>query len=90
MRGLSGHQLGLAALLWAGLPLLNQLTTGQGLVHSIQMGDWAMAGFDLTALGSGLFLAWGAGKMWRPPVVTKRAAKAKKAASPNLIESEVS
>ncbi|MGH8484824.1 MAG: PepSY-associated TM helix domain-containing protein, partial [Pseudomonas sp.] len=84
------EQLGLAALLWAGLPLLNQLTTGQGLVHSIQVGDWAMAGFDLTAMGCGLFLAWCAGKMWRPPVVAKRAAKEKKAASTHLIESEVS
>lgn len=84
------EQLGLAALLWAGLPLLNQLTTRQGLLHSIPAGDWAMAGFDLTALGCGLFLAWGAGKMWRPPAVAKRAPKAAKAASANLIESEVS
>lgn len=85
------EQLGLAALLWAGLPLLNQLTTGQGLIHSIAADDWAMAGFDLTALGCGLFFAWGARKMWRPPVlVAKRAPKAAKAASANLIESEVS
>ncbi|MNU05987.1 hypothetical protein D3C72_2509990 [compost metagenome] len=49
-----------------------------------------MAGVDLTALGSGLFLAWAAMKMWRPPVVAaKRAPKAAKAASANLIESEV-
>ncbi|MCY1434155.1 hypothetical protein D9M71_502030 [compost metagenome] len=85
------EQLGLAALLWAGLPLLNQLSTDQGLIHSIPAGDWAMAGFDLTALGCGLFFAWGARKMWRPPVVVaKRAPKAAKAASANLIESEVS
>ncbi|WP_028943208.1 PepSY-associated TM helix domain-containing protein [Pseudomonas vranovensis] len=84
------EQLGLAALLYGGLPLLNQLTTGQGLVHSISAGDWATAGVDLTALGSGLFLAWAAMKMWRPPAVAaKRAPKAAKAASANLIESEV-
>jgi hypothetical protein len=28
-------------------------------------GDWAMAGFDLTCLGSGLFFAWAAWKMQR-------------------------
>ncbi|MBH3427966.1 PepSY-associated TM helix domain-containing protein [Pseudomonas alkylphenolica] len=83
------EQLSLAAVLWAGLPLLNQLTTGQGLLHSIPAGDWAMAGFDLTALGSGLFLAWAAGKMWRTPVVSKRAAKPAKMARSTLIESEV-
>lgn len=85
------EQLWLAALLWAGLPLLNQLTTDQGLMQSIPAGDWAMAGFDLTALGCGLFLAWGARKMQRPPVVaTKRAPKAAKAANATLIESEAS
>jgi len=26
-------------------------------------GDWAMAGFDLTCLASGMFLAWAAWKM---------------------------
>lgn len=84
------EQLGLAALLWAGLPLLNQLTTDAGLLQSIPAGDWAMAGFDLTALGCGLFLAWGAGKMWRAPVVApKRAPKAARTVSANLIESEV-
>jgi hypothetical protein len=62
------------------LPLLNALTTGQGLNHSIAVGDWAMAGFDLTALGTGLFLAWAAGKMLRAPkAMAKRAPKAAKA-----------
>lgn len=81
------EQLGLGALLWAALPLLNGLTTGQGLNHSIAVGDWAMAGFDLTALVSGLFLAWAAGKMWRAPVVVAK--RAPKAAPGKLIESEV-
>ena len=75
-----GEQLALGALAFALLPLLNALTTGQGLNHAIAVGDWAMAGFDLTALGTGLFLAWAAGKMLRAPkVVAKRAPKAGKA-----------
>jgi len=50
------------------------------LNHSLQAGDWAMAGFDLTALGTGLFLAWLAGKMLRSPKpVAKRPRAAKKA-----------
>ena len=74
-----GEQLALGALAFALLPLLNALTTGQGLNHSLAVGDWAMAGFDLTALGTGLFLAWAAGKMLRAPkVVAKRAAKGDK------------
>ncbi|MNE58153.1 hypothetical protein D3C80_1531670 [compost metagenome] len=81
------EQLGFGALMWAGLPLLNGLTTGQGLNHSLAVGDWAMAGFDLTALASGLFLAWAASKMWRAPVVAAK--RAPKAAPGKLIESEV-
>ena len=45
------------------LPLLNALTTSEHLGVSLAKGDWAMAGFDLTCLGSGLFLAWAAWKM---------------------------
>ncbi|WP_248917384.1 PepSY-associated TM helix domain-containing protein [Pseudomonas entomophila] len=75
-----GEQLALGALAFALLPLLNALTTGQGLNHSIAAGDWAMAGFDLTALGTGLFLAWAAGKMLRAlKPVAKRAPRAAKA-----------
>ncbi|MFK0313525.1 PepSY-associated TM helix domain-containing protein [Pseudomonas sp. NPDC090233] len=75
-----GEQLGLGALAFAALPLLNAVATGQGLNHSVLAGDWAMAGFDLTALGTGLFLAWAAGKMLRAPKpVAKRAPRAPKA-----------
>lgn len=77
-----GEQLALGALAFAGLPLLNAVVTGHGLDQSIARGDWAMAGFDLTALGTGLFLAWAAGKMLRTPnVQAKRAPRAAKAAS---------
>ncbi|WP_277962920.1 PepSY-associated TM helix domain-containing protein [Pseudomonas sp. RIT-To-2] len=67
------EQLGLAALLYAGLPLLNAVTTGQGLNRSLAQGDWAMAGVDLTALAWGLLLAWAVRKLWRNvPVVKAR------------------
>jgi len=75
-----GEQLGLGALAFALLPLLNALTTGQGLDHSLAVGDWAMAGFDLTALGTGVFLAWAAAKMLRAPKpVAKRTPRPTKA-----------
>lgn len=74
-----GEQLALGALAFALLPLLNGLSTHRGLNHSLQEGDWAMAGFDLTALATGLFLAWLAGKMLRSPKpVAKRPRAVKK------------
>ncbi|PWB35299.1 peptidase [Pseudomonas sp. SDI] len=83
-----GEQLSLGAMFWLALPLINAFTTGQGLNHSLQAGDWAMAGFDLSALGTGLFLLWASNTMRRPPVVApKRTAKVANAAP--LIESEV-
>jgi len=86
-----GEQLALAALSWAALPLLNALTTGQGLNRSIAAGDWAMAGFDLTALGCGLLFAWTASKMLRQPVqAPKRAPKPAKAAPQPTREAEAS
>ncbi|MBX7275263.1 PepSY domain-containing protein [Pseudomonas sp. ERGC3:01] len=57
------EQLSLGALLFVAVPLLNALTTSQHLGVSLASGDWAMAGFDLTCLASGLFLAWAAWKM---------------------------
>ncbi|MBD9602404.1 PepSY domain-containing protein [Pseudomonas sp. PDM10] len=59
------EQLALTALLFCALPLLNALTTPYHLGVTLMQGDWAMAGFDLTCLGSGLFFAWTAWKMQR-------------------------
>ncbi|HEX4547637.1 PepSY-associated TM helix domain-containing protein [Pseudomonas sp.] len=59
------EQLTLAAALFIGLPLLNALTTSHHLGVTLAQGDWALAGFDLTCLGAGLFLAWAAWKMQR-------------------------
>jgi hypothetical protein len=72
------EQLALAALLFCALPLLNALTTPYHLGVTLVQGDWAMAGFDLTCLGSGLFFAWAAWKMQRagqPGIVTRPRAK---------------
>jgi uncharacterized iron-regulated membrane protein len=77
-RGRQGwvEQLSFAALLFAAIPLLNALTTSQHLGASLATGDWAMAGFDLTCLASGVFLAWAAWKMQHrqaPQAKTERA-----------------
>ena len=68
----------LAALLFCAVPLLNALTTRYHLGVTLIQGDWAMAGFDLTCLGSGLFFAWAAWKMQRVEkvgIVTRPRAK---------------
>ncbi|CAG8866971.1 hypothetical protein PS627_02254 [Pseudomonas fluorescens] len=84
------EQLGLGALAFAGLPLLNALITGQGLNHSVAVGDWAMAGFDLTALAVGLFLAWAASKMLRVPApAAKRVPRSARHSRETLAEPEV-
>ena len=44
------EQLGLAALLFALLPVVNPLTGGTGLLLSIAQGQWSVAGFDLAML----------------------------------------
>lgn len=71
------EQLALAALLFCAVPLLNALTTPYHLGVTLTQGDYALAGFDLACLGSGLFLAWAAWKMQRSAkadtVVRKRA-----------------
>ena len=64
-RGRQGwvEQLSFGALLFIAIPLLNALTTPYHLGTSLARGDWAMAGFDLTCLASGVFLGWAAWKM---------------------------
>jgi uncharacterized iron-regulated membrane protein len=59
------EQLTLAASLFAAVPLLNALTTPYHLGVTLAAGDWAMAGFDLACLASGLLLGWAAWKMQR-------------------------
>lgn len=59
------EQLALAAALFGAVPLLNALTTPWHLGVTLAEGDWAMAGFDLACLASGLLLGWAAWKMQR-------------------------
>lgn len=57
------EQLWLAAALFALLPMLNVVTTNRHLGVSLRMGDWALAGFDLTVLVLGAALAAAAHKV---------------------------
>jgi len=59
------EQLALGAGLFVAVPLINALTTSWNLGVTLKHGDWALAGFDLTCLATGLFLAWAAWKMQR-------------------------
>ncbi|MFT4055637.1 MAG: PepSY-associated TM helix domain-containing protein [Novosphingobium sp.] len=49
--------LGLAALAFGLLPVLNALTTDRHLAATIPAGDWVLAGFDLIALVVGIVFA---------------------------------
>jgi hypothetical protein len=71
------EQLSAGALLFSAIPLLNALTTSHHLGVSLATGDWAMAGFDLTCLGSGVFLAWAAWKMHRRTAPEPKAERAR-------------
>ncbi|MES2688314.1 MAG: PepSY-associated TM helix domain-containing protein [Pseudomonadota bacterium] len=70
-------QLGVAALLFGAIPLLNAATTATHLGVSIPAGMWAVAGFDLACLGLGaalLLCVWWLGR--RKQVRAQRAAPA--------------
>lgn len=54
------EQLTLAALLFCSLPVLDAVTAGSYLRLSLEQGRWVLPGVDLTALATGLFMAWGA------------------------------
>jgi hypothetical protein len=49
-----------AAFLFGFLPLLNALTTNSHLLMSVPLGQWAMAGVDLTGFAVGVLLGWAA------------------------------
>lgn len=68
------EQLGLGAVLFACLPLLDLFSAGPYLLAAWQRGDWVLPGFDLAALAIGLLLGWLAWKFrQRPPVSAPRA-----------------
>ena len=63
------EQLWLGAAAFTLLPLVNAATTDGHLLQSLAAGDWLFAGFDLTALATGLLLgiaAWQLGRHWQP------------------------
>ncbi|MEE7560381.1 PepSY domain-containing protein, partial [Xanthomonas sp. Kuri4-2] len=55
-RAMWAWQLYAGALLFAGIPLLNALTTGIHLGVTLPAGNWALAGVDLVCLGLGACL----------------------------------
>ncbi|MFL1388196.1 PepSY-associated TM helix domain-containing protein [Pseudomonas tritici] len=81
-RGRQGwiEQLSVGALLFIAIPLLNALTTSHHLGVSLATGDWALAGFDLTCLASGVFLAWAAWKMQQRTVPVSKPERARRLA----------
>jgi protein-S-isoprenylcysteine O-methyltransferase Ste14 len=66
------EQLLVAALLLALVPLVSALTTDHGLLRSIEGGDWAMAGVDLTAFAAALLLLWMSRKLMKKVTLAKR------------------
>ena len=73
------EQVGLLAVMFLLLPVLNALTTDTHLVASLSAGNWVRAGFDLTALVSGLALCL----VWRllpEPVAAETATRSVPAA----------
>jgi uncharacterized iron-regulated membrane protein len=54
------EQLTLAALLYCALPILDMATAGGYLLASLKQGNLTLVALDMTALATGIFLAWGA------------------------------
>jgi uncharacterized iron-regulated membrane protein len=75
------EQLGLAAALCAGLPVINALTTSVGLLPSITSGDWMTVGVDATALVLGLLFAFTA---WRVACKEKETIQPANQSSPSF------
>jgi len=68
-------QLGIGGLLFAGIPLLNALTTATHLGVTLPQGLWRVAGFDLVCLALGLaLLSAGAWLGRRKPATARRVA----------------
>lgn len=59
--------LGISALAFAAIPVVNACTTDRGLSHSLREGDWLFAAFDLSMLTIAALLSFGA---WRATRIT--------------------
>lgn len=62
----------LAAVLFAGVPLMSALTGGRSLPGSVAQGDWAMITFDLAMLALGGAFAFMARTAGREPAPARR------------------
>ncbi|WP_022683541.1 PepSY-associated TM helix domain-containing protein [Sphingobium bisphenolivorans] len=74
--------LGLAALIWGSLPIVNMMTTNRSLFASLASGDWLFVTFDMTALAFAALLGWGSWKAHRvkqPPQRRQRVAPPRRA-----------
>jgi len=75
----------IAAVAFCAVPVVNALTTERHLVHSLAMGDWVFAGFDLAMIATGLTAAAVAfylrGKPAEQPAGSRRAANRRRDAS---------
>jgi len=71
-------QLYAAAILLGLLPLLNWLMTNSHLLITLPKGQWALVGFDLTALAAGLLLGWTARRLGRAALDLSRLTRTEK------------
>jgi hypothetical protein len=80
------EQLVLGAALFVAVPLINALTTPWNLAATLMQGDWTLAGFDLTCLATGLFLAWAAWQMQRAASTVSAKKPRREKAAPIILE----
>lgn len=68
------EELMLGGVLFAGLPVLNALTSQSNLLKAVASGDWMLAGFDLVALATGITLCYAARRiaMHQPKAAPRR------------------
>jgi uncharacterized iron-regulated membrane protein len=59
--------LGLAAIAFAAVPVINALTTDRGLIPSLRSGDWLFVGFDVAILAIATLCGFAALKASRKP-----------------------
>ncbi len=81
--------LAIAAAICAAVPLVNALTTGRGLIHSIMVGDGLFIAVDLVMLCAAAllgFAAWHAARKPLPASRTRRVSGPKAAAPREMVD----
>lgn len=58
--------LGLAAIAFSAVPVVNAATTDRGLIPSLRIGDWLFVGFDVAMLAIAALCGFAALKAFRP------------------------